>query len=266
MTPQRLLLVAVIVSVAGACGGCYDPGQVKAFLREPRSPVAGLDYRILPPDVIQIRSTKVPEINGTQQMVRPDGRINLPLLGEFYLANLTPKQAEDAINEAADKHGYKDPNCTVLMVRYSSQSYYVFGQVARPGAVIWTGHDTVLDALARAQPTTLAWPERIIVVRGAKPTEGGCATTEPADSFISSGVDEAKKEQSKRLVVNLMAMIKAGDMTNNVLLEPNDVIYVQPNPLAAVGLAVQNLLMPIRPAAETVLTPSRVATGMAGAP
>jgi len=265
MTPQRVLLVAMIVSVAGACGGCYDPGQVKAFLRQPRSPVAGVDYRILPPDVIEIRSTKVPEINRTRQMVRPDGMINLPLLGEIYLANMTPKEAEAAIVKAAEKH-YKDPDCTVLMVRYSSQSYYVFGQVARPGAVIWTGHDTVLDALARAQPTTLAWPERIILVRGAKPTEGGDVTTEAADSYISSGVDKGKKEQSNRLVVNLMAMIKAGDMTNNVLLEPNDVLYVQPNPLAAIGLAVQNLLLPIRPAAEMVSQPARAAAGLAAVP
>lgn len=265
MTRKRILLVAVIASAGGLCGGCYDPGQVQGFLREPRAPVTGLDYHILPPDVIEIRSTKVPEINRTQQLVRPDGKINLPLLGEVYLAGLTPKQAEAAIVKAAEAH-YQQPDCTVLVVRYASQNYYVFGQVSRPGPRIWTGHDTLLDALARAQPTNLAWPERIIVIRGAKPTEGGHATTQPAGSYISTGVDEVKKGQSKRMVVNLMAMIKAGDMTSNVLLEPNDVIYVQPNPFAAVGMAVQNLLLPIRPAAETVMTPARTATTVAGVP
>jgi len=53
--------------------------------------------------------------------------------------------------------------------------------------------------------------------------------------------------------------VQTGDLSNNILLKPNDVIYVRPHPLAAIGLAVQSLLFPIRPVAETIVTPNNIA-------
>jgi hypothetical protein len=46
-----------------------------------------------------------------------------------------------------------------------------------------------------------------------------------------------------------------------VILQPGDIVYVRPNPLAAVGLAIQQLLFPIRPTTTLIGTPG----GMAGA-
>jgi len=59
-----------------------------------------------------------------------------------------------------------------------------------------------------------------------------------------------------------MAMVEKGDMANNILLRPNDIIYVQPNPFAKVGLWIQNLLFPIRPAVQTITTPSAAAAAL----
>jgi len=208
----------------------------------------------------------VVEINGVSQQVRPDGKINLPLLGEIYVAGLTPREIEASVVKAASKH-YQAPDCTVLVRAYHSQRFYIFGQVARPGVVPWTGHDTLLDALARAQPTSLAWPERILLIRGSTPTEGGYATTQPSGDYAYSGVRPPEKgHPRRRLVVNLRAMIEHGDLSNNVLLMPNDIVYVPANPLAQIGLALQNLLFPIRPAAETVRTPFATATAVGGTP
>ena len=50
-------------------------------------------------------------------------------------------------------------------------------------------------------------------------------------------------------------MVKKGDVTLDAVLEEGDIIYVPPNPLAAVGLFLQQLLLPIRPLAETVQAP-----------
>ena len=61
------------------------------------------------------------------------------------------------------------------------------------------------------------------------------------------------------MIINLMAMVKSGDMSNNVLLMPNDVVYVQPNPLAKIGLTIQNLLFPVRSTIETLGVPARAA-------
>jgi hypothetical protein len=58
------------------------------------------------------------------------------------------------------------------------------------------------------------------------------------------------------VIVNLTKMMEKGNLSQNVLLKPNDVIYVPPNPLAAIGLAVQQLLLPIQPATQTIQSPA----------
>lgn len=292
-------LIPVLLLAACAAGGCYSVDDVKGFLQQPRSPVSGLEYRVLPPDMISIISMRVPEINGYQGAVRPDGKINLPLLGEIYVADKTPREIEKALIAAAKKYYEEEQlDVAVQVVGYNSRRFYVFGQVARPGPVRWTGCDTLLDVLAQAQPTPLAWPERIIVIRGAGPTQGGyasrpslkyrvlgvndlrdeprardpqeqdpgadrapAATKGPADTMPTQAPKDKPAEPAseeivaadrapRKMTVNLMAMVQHGDMANNILLQPNDIIYVQPNPFARVGLAIERVAFPIRAATD----------------
>ncbi len=248
-----------------ACGivclamtGCYDAREVEAFLQKPRARISGKEYRILPPDVLTITSRHVPEIDRQVQQVRPDGRINLPLIGEVMVADRTPKEVEDILNEAAKTY-YDVVDATVTVTGYNSQKYFVFGQVVTPGPVAWTGRDCLLDALDKAQPTYLAWPERIIVVRGSEPREGGWASSQPTEDkkYHDTGIHPAAPDNPPhRLTVNLMAMIKHGDMANNIYLLPNDVVYVQPNPFAELGLALQSILYPVRPVLEAARVPA----------
>jgi len=103
-----------------------------------------------------------------------------------------------------------------------------------------------------------------VVVRGDDPQVGGYAVTPPAKSYTRTGINPpAKGHQRKVMVINLMAMVESGDMGNNILLLPNDVIYVQPNPLARIGLAIQSLLFPIQPAVQTVTVPAGAAAAVA---
>ena len=234
----------------GLIAGCYDATEVNGFLQRPRASVSGAEYRVLPPDTILITSQRVTEINNAAQRVRPDGKINLPLLGEIAVAGKTPKEIEEAITEAALKY-YDEVDATVTVTGYESQRFYVYGQAASSGPMPWTGHDTLLDALCKAQPTPLAWPERIIVVRGANPQEGG-PTSRPVQGsrlYRLTGVHEENSDSPRyKMTINLMAMVKSGDLTNNILLMPNDVIYLQPNPFAEVGLAVEAFFFPFRAA------------------
>ncbi len=62
----------------------------------------------------------------------------------------------------------------------------------------------------------------------------------------------------RRMSIDLKAMQETGDFRQNAVLEEGDIIFVPINPLAAVGRAVQNLLMPVNPALRAVSTPARV--------
>ena len=247
-------LVAMVLAGMAVMPGCYYSDDVKAFLLKDHGPVSGIEYRFYPPDVLRIESLNVPEINGTSHRIRPDGKINIQLLGEFFVAGKTPSEIEKMLAEASKEY-YEKTDATVQVAAYLSQNFYIFGQVSRPGPMPWTGRDTLLGALARSQPNNLAWAERIMVVRGSKPQEGGYF--QEGGGYWTSGIHEAQEgNEPKTMMINLVAMTEHGDMGNNIMLMPNDVIYVQASPLAKIGLALQRLLFPVNPAIQAVGVPA----------
>lgn len=257
--------MALLVTVSG----CYNSNEVTKFLQKAHTPVSALEYRILPPDLVTITSIQVPEINGFQSQVRPDGKINVPLLGEIYVADKTPKEVEEAVKEAARKY-YDEVDASVQIAGYNSRKFYVFGEVSRPGAMRWTGCDTLLDVLASAQPSPLAWPERIIVIRSTQPSQGGYqipTSTQYAmlginhgpKGSLADGLDPnaaadanapdgtgSQPAAAEKMTINLMAMVQHGDMSNNILLKPNDIVYVQPNPFGFVAREFEKFWSPFR--------------------
>ncbi len=278
---RALSVVTAVMLLGGLLGGCEAPERdsemLARFMQTPRSPISGVNYKVLPPDVLSVQSRFVPEIHDVVQQVRPDGMVNLPLVGEIYVAGLTPREIEQQIIKAAGRY-YEDADATISVAQYNSQRIYVFGQVSAPGPQQWTGTNTLLDVLARSQPTNLAWPERIRLVRGQSPKRGGYLTAEDQEQLarvVNDGLvpveavpaDEGSRsdvatngwvEEPMVMEINLKKMVETGDLSQNVLLQPDDVVYVPANPLAAVGLTIQQLLFPIRPAVETIRTPATI--------
>lgn len=269
--PALVLAGALTVMCLTGCGSSQD--ELAAFVEGQRLPVSGHEYRVLPPDMITIRSVHVPEINGVSERIRPDGYINLPLLGEVDVAGKTPEQIEAVLMERSQEF-YELVDATVSVSGYNSQQIYIFGQVGRPGPMAWTGTNTLLDVLAQAQPTTLAWPQRIRVVRGELPRRGGYLSADDIEKRVElarkagisgtgTAVDDdlstAEDLKAKVMTVDMKAMVESGDLSHNVLLQPDDVVFVPANPLAAVGLAIQQLLFPVRPGIETIGLPSSAA-------
>jgi len=294
LTTLGVSLAVVLVGVMAAGCGPSQADRLRLFLNDRPKPIAeGVPYRVLPPDVISIRSTYVPEINGETQQIRPDGFVNLPLVGEIDVVGderkgLKPTEIEERIKKACEGY-YERVDATVQVTGYNSQRVFVFGQVGRAGPQPWTGANTVMDVLATSQPTTLAWPERIVLVRCKNPTRGGYdfefktkdlekaaekapevgtdvesaptvaatpAQIDPDSKQLASKPAEPQQQEAWVLRINLTKMYEKGDLSRNVYLQPDDIIYVPANPLAAVGLAVQQLLFPVRPALETVTLPS----------
>jgi polysaccharide export outer membrane protein len=85
----------------------------------------------------------------TDVVVRPDGKISVPMLDDVRAAGLTPEQLSDAIEQAAAKF-IRDPAATVLVKEIRSRKVFVIGEVAKPGAVELGGDMTVMQVLAAA--------------------------------------------------------------------------------------------------------------------
>jgi protein involved in polysaccharide export with SLBB domain len=223
----RLLISLCVVMFVVAATGCGGPtekerAQLKYFEKSYQRTVSTDRYAVMPPDVMTIHAAMAPEVNNVKIQVAPDGTVNLDLLNRVYVAGMSPQEIENLLADKLRTY-YKDVKVHID-VDYKSQWYYVFGETDHSGPKRYTGRDTLVGAIADAQPTRLAWPERIYVI---KPS--------------------ADPDQRHVTVVNLKEIIQQGDATPNVLLEQDDIVYVPLNPMAAVGVAVQNLLFPAQP-------------------
>lgn len=229
---RSLAAAAALLGIvcATACGPNH--GQLVEFLRAHDTAASTGHYTVYPPDMLIIHAPGAEEIDGTHQTVRPDGKIVLRLIGEVQVAGLTTQEISEKIKAQLSRY-YVDPEVVLEVAGYRSQFYYVFGQVKSPGAKIFTGRDTLLKALADAQPTFLAWRSQIKVVRPS-----------------------SVPGEQKTITVDLNDMIRNGEVQNNVLLQEGDIVQVPPTPLAWIGLRVRELLYPIEPAVRTYTGPA----------
>ena len=240
MIRRRIILklvkfVAFALAGATVLAGCAPRyHDYSAFVRDPKPLASDQTYILEPPDEVQVSSRRVREIASHYERIRPDGRITLPLLGSVMVAGKTPEEVRAELQEMASAY-YEDADINVKVTAFASKKVFVFGEVTVPGPYPYTGSNTVLQMLARAQPNRLADPSRIHVLR---PSPDG--------------------DLVRRMTVSLDDMVKSGDTTLDAVLEEGDIIYVPANGLATVGLAIQQLLLPLQPAVATVQAPTQI--------
>lgn len=106
------------------------------------------DYIIGPEDVLQVLFWREKDMSA-DVIVRPDGKISLPLLNDVVVAGLTPDQVRQQVTEEAKKF-VEDPNATVVVKQINSRKVYITGNVERPGPFPLLRATTVLQLIAMA--------------------------------------------------------------------------------------------------------------------
>ena len=110
--------------------------------------VAAAGYVIGPDDVLVVNVWKEPDLSRSV-VVRPDGKITLPLLKDMDASGSTPEQLQSRIEKGLADYVSK-PSVTVIVQEAKSHKFNILGAVQKPGAYILTGPMTVLDAIALA--------------------------------------------------------------------------------------------------------------------
>lgn len=204
------------------------------FLREREHEVSAIEYRVGIPDGLAITAPRIEEINAEFQNIHPDGKISLKLLGDVKVVGMTAKEIAAKLEVLLSRY-YVDPKVSVRVLGYNSKKYYVYGEGIPAGPRPFTGRDTLLDAVMPAVSNYLSWTARVKVIR---PSHG----------------DEPPRE----LTIDVDRMVKTGDWSQNILLEPNDVVYVPPTLLAAFTQGVRAVLLPVGPAIQAYVVPAYV--------
>ncbi len=231
-TRLSLLRYGVVLGLSLVLTGCFSAKEedVLAFELPSEADVSLDQYIIQPPDTVTVISTTIPELKGPgsqvgqSQVVRPDGVISFENIGEISVAGKTPRKVAEIISrKLVEMYKLTGDHPVDVRVDNESKMYFILGMVRSPGAKTFTGRETTLSAIARAVPNTLAWKEKVQVIRPSQ---------DPS-------------QPSRVFTLNFRAMSEHGVMNGNVLLENGDMIYVPPTILASIGLTMQEILGPI---------------------
>jgi polysaccharide export outer membrane protein len=165
-------------------------------------PIAGVDtksYVIGAEDVLSIIVFENVGFNVPSEMVRPDGKITMPLIGELQASGKTPEQLKAEITEVlATNYMNLPPHVSVIVVQVNSKNYYLNGEVLKPGKYPLIVPTTVMQALVNAGGfKDFANKKKIRIQRGTK--------------FFQFNYNEVSKGKK---------------LDQNILLQPDDQIFV----------------------------------------
>jgi polysaccharide export outer membrane protein len=166
------------------------------------------EYYMRPGDELNIVVTQQQDLgnsstNQSPFVVRPDGNVSFPLVGEIHAEGMTVSQFTDVLQQGLARY-IVDPDVSVNISKLGRVRVYVFGEVKKPGAVELDKGHTVIDAIGAAQGFTRDTAKKKIFL--------------------------IHQDQPKSLIpINLNNMLKTGDMSQNVTLREGDILYLTKN-------------------------------------
>lgn len=219
---QRIKLAAcfmVALPALGACGSAVvNPATIQtADAIAARSNSA--EYALQPGDELDVRFYYNPELN-LSVLVRPDGKISLPLADDVQAAGLSPAALTQTLRNKYERE-LRRPEITVIVRSFNSQKVFVGGDVAAPGVIQVVGPMTVLQSVTQAGGfRETARINEVLVIR-RNPTAPSSPIVIPVD--IAAAIDGSKP-------------------TQDIALVPSDIVYVPKSPIANVNKFVDQYI------------------------
>ena len=230
---MAVALLAVALPLAGCepnLGEVSDSSLAETSRVQPTT--APQAYVLQPGDNIEVRFAYVADLNQTQ-IIRPDGKIALPLVHDVQAAGLTPDQLQDTLQKKYQDTALKSPELVVVVRDFNSNKIYVGGEVGNPGAQPLLTQTTVLQAILQANGfKNTARANEVLIIR----------------QRAGGGYDWQ--------VLNLQKALKGEDFAANIQLAPRDVIYVPRSDIANIDVFVDQYMRQVLPIAPGVSVPA----------
>jgi polysaccharide biosynthesis/export protein len=191
---------------AAALSPAGQPTAVPAAL--PASAATAEEYRVGPNDVLEITVYREPDLS-KRLRVTEEGSLSFPLIGHAPVAGSTPQEIEAMLAHRLAQGYLVKPQVSVQVAEYQSQQVFVLGAVQSPGQFPLRGQTTLLEMISRAGGLSHngGQSQFLVVMRGHMPR-----------------ATPARDIQTLR--IDLEQLLDRGDLTLNVPLQGQDVIYV----------------------------------------
>lgn len=161
-----------------------------------------------------------------QIVVRPDGRISFPFIGDIFVRGRTLPDVGSEIKKKLSNY-FASPEVYMNLVRFGGKRVVVLGEVQDPGVFMPVNNARVLDVIAMAGGYT-------------KDTALGSVV------LVRTGPDGKPKAQK----INLAKIMRGQDLSKNVYVQAEDIIYVPRTPITDISYFLQQLLSPLQSSAS----------------
>jgi polysaccharide export outer membrane protein len=220
--------IALVVSFLLLTGGCAtqprtaNTGGVGSPKAEAPARIVIKEFQLGPGDVVEITVWRNDDLTRRVQ-VSSAGNISYPLIGSVQAGGLSVFELRDSIAEGLSEY-LVDPQVGLEIVSYESNKIMTLGEVNRPGVFQSMGRPTALEAISMAGGFTRdAEPRTVLLIRG-------------------------DIDSPELITLNLRDTLKEGDVSQNVILMPGDVLYVPASVFASaerIFARLDNIIRPI---------------------
>jgi protein involved in polysaccharide export with SLBB domain len=212
---QPAAIPASFTPTPAATTAALDPG----LLQRPTA-----EYRLGPGDVLQIEI--INDLTTRQRnIVGPDGKIYYSMLPGIDVWGLTVAQARDRLVQEMQKFIREPQPIALTLIRAESQRIWVLGRLNKPGVYGLGGPMTLLEAISEAGgPSAASAFATGTTSRMSMAAGRNSAGDEAADLNRSFVIREGRM-----LPVDFQRLLREGDMSQNIYLQPGDFIYMPSN-------------------------------------
>ena len=171
-----------------------------ACLAEEKSQLYKFGYKIQPGDILSISVWREPDMQ-LEVLVKPDGRLSFPLVGELSALGKTTEQLKKEVTDGLAKY-IPDLSVNVAVKQPDGNKIYVIGKVNKPGEFVMSRQLDVMQALSVA---------------------GGTAKFASLDDIR---ILRRQNDKQKMYLFEYSAVEKGKNLSQNILLQSGDIVVV----------------------------------------
>ena len=158
-----------------------------------------------PDDVVHISFYGRPDLSRSSLLIGPDGRLSYLQAQNVYVAGLTLDELRDKVGVELARY-YRKPRIIVTPGEFRSKRFFILGKIVDKGAFTLDRPLTLLEGVAQAGGLETGLYQQ--------------NTVELADFKRSFLI-----RNQQRVAVDFEKLFREGDLSQNILLEPNDYLY-----------------------------------------
>jgi len=208
-------------------------GTMPSEMTPPESPATS-EYRVGPGDILSITVYDEPDLTQTVR-VTERGMLAFPLVGSVHVQNLTATQVAKRLEETLSPRFLINPQVFVNVAEFASKKVFIVGAVPKPTTLTLRGETTLLEVLSNVSDANL---------NGVFNLSHSSSLTVFRREMQAGAPHGDTPHAVQAIRVDLDHLLRQGDVSLNLVLHPNDVIYI-PEPDAVFIFGEVNRTGPI---------------------